>query len=107
MAADIKEINKIARLFAEDVRQVMPIHKAFLFGSYAKGYATDLSDVDICFFLENYNGKKRVDIITELLCMGGKYPDAPFEPIVFESSELQNNNPFVNEIVSTGIDLLS
>jgi len=106
MAVDIKEMSRIARLFAEDVKQVMEIDKAILFGSHAKGYATESSDVDICFFLKNYNGKQRVELITELLGIGGKYPDVAFEPIVFESSELQNDNPFINEIIATGIELL-
>ena len=106
MARDLKEMSHVARLFAEDVKQVMPIDKAVLFGSHAKGYATESSDVDICFFLKNYNGKQRIEIISELLGMGGKYPDFAFEPLVFESSELQNNNPFVREIISTGIDLI-
>ena len=106
MATDIKEVSRIARLFAEDAKQVMPIDKAILFGSYAKGYATASSNVDICFFIKDYNGKQRVDVITELLGMRSKYPDIAFEPLVFESKELQNDNPFVREIISTGIELL-
>ena len=106
MAFDVKEMNRIARLFAEDVNQVMPVDKAILFGSHAKGYATESSDVDICFFLKDYNGKQRVEIITELIGMGGKYKNAAFEPLVFESSEVQNDNPFVREILATGIELL-
>ena len=106
MAIDVKEMSRVARLFARDVNQVMPIDKAVLFGSYAKGYATESSDVDICFFLKDYNGKQRVEIITTLISMGGKYPDIAFEPLVFESSELQNGNPFVREILATGIELL-
>jgi predicted nucleotidyltransferase len=106
MAVDIKEVNQKARSFAEDVKRVMPVEKAVLFGSYAKGYASGWSDVDVCFFLKDYNGKTRVEIMTELFGMGGKYPDVPFEPLVFQSSELENGNPFVREIISTGIDLL-
>jgi predicted nucleotidyltransferase len=106
MAVDIKEMNNKARSFAEDVKQVMPVDRAILFGSYAKGYATESSDVDICFFLENYNGKQRVEIITELLGLSSKYPDVAFEPLVFESAEIGNGNPFVREIISEGIELL-
>ena len=106
MVIDAKEMNRTARLFAEDVSQIMPLDKAVLFGSYAKGFATEASDVDICFFLKDYSGKHRVEIITELIGMGGKYPDIAFEPLVFESSELQNDNPFVREILATGIELL-
>ncbi|MDR1859028.1 MAG: nucleotidyltransferase domain-containing protein [Treponema sp.] len=105
MAVDIKEINRIARSYAEDVKQIMPVEKAVLFGSYAKGYASGWSDVDICFFLSGYNGKERVDILTELFGMTGKYPDAPIEPLVFESAEMQNGNPFVREILATGKEL--
>ena len=106
MAFNIEEINRIAKLFVEDVKQVMPIEKAFLFGSHVKGYGTELSDVDICFFLENYNGKQRIELIAELLGIGGKYSDIPFEPLVFETSEINNGNPFVQEIISTGIELV-
>ena len=106
MAVDIKEMNQKVRCFAEDVKQVMPVDKAILFGSYAKGYATEMSDVDVCFFLKDYNGKSRVDIIAELLGLGRKYPDVPFEPLVFETAEIQNGNPFVQGILAEGIDLL-
>jgi predicted nucleotidyltransferase len=106
MAVDIKEISQMARNFAEDVKQVMPVEKAILFGSHARGYATELSDIDICFFLKDYNGKQRVEIITELLDLGGKYPDAAFEPLVFRSVEIQADNPFVREILATGIELV-
>jgi hypothetical protein len=58
------------------------------------------------FFLKDYNGKQRVEVITKLLGMGSKYPDVAFEPLVFESSEIQNDNPFVRTILAEGIELL-
>jgi predicted nucleotidyltransferase len=106
MVTGIEEISRKARSFADDVKQVMPIDKAILFGSYAKGYATELSDVDICFFIKDYNGKHRVEIIEETLKLSRKYRDVPFEPLVFESAEMQNGNPFVRSILAEGIDLL-
>jgi predicted nucleotidyltransferase len=106
MAIDIKTIKQSARRYAADVSRELPVEKALLFGSYAKGSATETSDVDVCFFLKNYNGKQRVEIIAELLGMGGAYCAVPFEPIVFETVEIQNGNPFVREILATGIDLL-
>jgi hypothetical protein len=106
MAVDIEAMSRIARSFAEDVKRVLPVEKAVLFGSYAKGYAAEASDVDICFFLTDYAGRERVEIIAELLGMGSAYPDAAFEPLVFESAALQSGNPFVREIIATGLDLL-
>jgi predicted nucleotidyltransferase len=106
MAVNIKEMTQTARDFAADVKQVMPVDKAILFGSYAKGYATERSDVDICFFLTDYNGKQRYEVMAELLGLGGKYRKVPFEPLVFETAELQRGNPFVQEILATGVELL-
>jgi len=106
MAANIKEIISKAGNYALDVKKIYPVDKAILFGSYSKGYATENSDVDICFFLNTYNGKQCVEIIAELLGLGKNYPDLPIEPLVFETAEFVKGNPFVNEILKHGIDLL-
>ena len=107
MAVDFEAVKRIARDYAEDVSRELPVDKALLFGSYAKGYATEQSDVDICFFLKNYNGKRRVDIIVQILDIDReKYCRVGFEPIVFETGEIKNNNPFIKEILATGKELL-
>ncbi|MDR0498300.1 MAG: nucleotidyltransferase domain-containing protein [Holophagales bacterium] len=106
MVADIETVAQVCRRYADDVRRVMPVDKAVLFGSYAKGTATDQSDIDICFFLDSYGGKRRVDIIKDLLVLMRGYEDVYFEPIVFETSELENDNPFVKEILRTGKEIL-
>jgi predicted nucleotidyltransferase len=105
VAVDFEAVTQACRQYAEDVRRAMPVDKAVLFGSYAKGTADPLSDVDICFFLENYGGKRRLDIMVDLLGIVHRC-DAYFEPIVFETSELENDNPFVKEILRTGKDIL-
>jgi predicted nucleotidyltransferase len=105
MVVDFEAVTNVCRQYAEDVRRAMPLDKAVLFGSYAKGTADPQSDVDICFFLDNYGGKRRMDIIVDLLGLAHRY-DAYFEPIVFETSELENDNPFVKEILRTGKDIL-
>jgi len=107
MAVDIETVDRIARDYAEEVSRELPVDKVVLFGSYAKGNATEQSDIDICFFLKNYNGKRRVDLLTQILNIGGKkYRGAFFEPLVFETAEIQNDNPFVREILATGRELL-
>ena len=107
MAVDFETVNRTAREYAADVSRALPVDKAILFGSYAKGYASEQSDIDICFFLENFNGKRRVDLLAQILGIGGKkYRGAFFEPIVFESAEIQNGNPFVQEILETGIEII-
>ena len=106
MAVDFETVKRIARNYAADVSRELPVDKAILFGSYAKGCATEQSDIDICFFLNNYNGKRRVDLLTQILGIGGKkYGRAFFEPIVFETADIKNDNPFIREILATGVEL--
>ena len=106
MDVDIEAISRIAQEYAEDVSRQLPVEKAVLFGSYAKKNASELSDVDICFFLKSYNGKRKVDLVAQILGIGGeKYSRIGFEPIVFEASEFERDNPLVREILSTGIEL--
>ncbi|MDR1257465.1 MAG: nucleotidyltransferase domain-containing protein [Spirochaetaceae bacterium] len=105
MATNIETVTITAKNYADDVKRALPVSKAVLFGSYSKGTATELSDIDICFFLDSFNGKGRVDIIIELLGIAGKYKGVFFEPIAFPVSEIERGNPFVREILATGIEL--
>jgi predicted nucleotidyltransferase len=108
MAVDIETVTQSARQYANEVSRVMHVDKAVLFGSYAKGTADPQSDVDICFFLDSYGGKTRMDIMKELfgLTRGYGCKGIYFEPIAFETSEIENDNPFVKEILRTGREIL-
>ena len=104
MAANFEAVKAEARRYADEARRQLPVDKVYLFGSYAKGTADELSDVDICFFLRDYGGKKRVDMGVRLLNIACEYKSY-FEPLVFETADLSRGNPFVNEILSTGQEL--
>jgi predicted nucleotidyltransferase len=91
--------------YANDVRDVFPVDKVVLYGSHANGEATAQSDIDICFFLNSFGGKRRVDILKDLLGLMRRHKRVPFEPIVFPTDEINNNNPFVKEILRTGIEI--
>jgi len=105
MALEGKTVNDAARNYVDSVRRVLPVDKAYLFGSYAKGNATAQSDVDICFFLESFGDKRRVDIIRELISLTRGYKGIYFEPLAFPSAEINNDNPFVKEILRTGKEI--
>jgi len=105
MVANLESIKQLASEYADTVKSVMPVDRVVLYGSHAKGTATSLSDVDICFFLSDFNGKRRVDIIGELLRLCGRFKGAYFEPNVFPSSEIERDNPFVKEILRTGLEI--
>ena len=106
MALNPETVIQVSKRFADDVRRVLPVNKVMLFGSYAKGTADKCSDVDICFFLDNFGGKQRVDIIGDLLRLTSGYKGVFFEPIAFPTSELFNDNPFVKEIMRTGKEII-
>jgi predicted nucleotidyltransferase len=106
MAVDIREVSEIAKKYADDVRSVMTVDKAILFGSYAKGTANENSDIDVCFFMPSFNGKRRVDIIYDLLKISDdSFKGLNFEPIAFPSSEIERGNPFVMEVIKTGTEI--
>jgi predicted nucleotidyltransferase len=109
MAIDFEAVTQLCRQYADDVRRAMPVDKVMLFGSYAKGTANEQSDIDICFFLNSYGDKRRMDILEDLLWLRRsykRYKCVPFEPIAFETSEFDNDNPFVKEILRTGREIL-
>ena len=105
MAFDIKTVNVIVNSYVEDVKNNVPIDRVFLFGSYAKGTQTEQSDVDICFFSHSFECMLSIDIMTLLFRLTRKYKGIDIEPRGYPSSELENDNPFVKEILQTGIEL--
>jgi uncharacterized protein len=105
MAVDFETMRETVKKYANDVRHAMPVDKVILFGSYAKGTATEQSDIDVCFFLYSFEGKRRVDILYELLGLTHKYKGVYFEPTVFTTEEIKRGNPFVKEILRTGIEV--
>ena len=50
MASYFETVNETISDYVADVKRAVPIDRVFLFGSLAKGTATEHSDVDVCFF---------------------------------------------------------
>ncbi|MCL2831911.1 MAG: nucleotidyltransferase domain-containing protein [Treponema sp.] len=106
MAADLETITEIANQYIADVKKAMPIDKVYLYGSWAKGEQKENSDVDICFFSHAFESKRKLDILTDLFYLKIKYDkDLLLEPNAFPTSELYNDNPFVKEILRTGVEI--
>jgi predicted nucleotidyltransferase len=106
MALNLETIISKAKAYAEDAKRTLPVEKVFLYGSYAKGTASEQSDIDICFFLRNFGNQDRIEILTELLTVLCKHNDLYFEPNVFEMDDIPRGNPFVKEVLRTGIEIL-
>ncbi|GHV82712.1 hypothetical protein AGMMS50212_00520 [Spirochaetia bacterium] len=107
MVTDIETVNRIVRQYINEVKAKIPIDKVYIYGSYAKGTYNDDSDVDICFFSENFASRRTWDVLSELFYIKTKYDkDLLIEPNAFPTSEIENDNPFVKEILNTGREIL-
>jgi predicted nucleotidyltransferase len=51
-----KKIIKIAGLYAEKVKNYLPVEMIVLYGSYAKGTAKKTSDIDIAVVVDKFKG---------------------------------------------------
>jgi predicted nucleotidyltransferase len=93
-------IDFISFLAKENPRIV----KAFLFGSYARNLNKPDSDIDIALVVKDLSDDEVFDLQVQLLLMASKY-DSRIEPHVFSNNDLETNNPFVFEIIKTGIEI--
>ena len=108
MARNFEAVTAIVQQYIADVQKKIPIDKVYLYGSYAKGTQRENSDVDICFFSQAFEDRRSLDILTELFYLKIKYDkDLRIEPNAFPLSELDNDNPFVKEILRTGTEIYS
>ena len=105
MAFDIETISNTVNNYVADVKNAMQIDHAFLYGSHANGTATEQSDIDICFFSHSFENLSQVDIMRQLYRLTRKYKGIDIEPYGFPTSELENDNPFVKEILRTGREI--
>jgi predicted nucleotidyltransferase len=106
MVIDVKTVMDTVEKYVSDVKTVFSIDKVYLYGSYAKGTQRWDSDVDLCFFLHGVD-LERSNIGVKLLGMTRKYdPRVCIEPRIFPVSELDNDNPFVKEVLRTGYEIV-
>ena len=87
----IKE--KLQPVFSQE-----PVYKVILFGSYAKGTATDNSDVDLVIDSQGQLiGLGFYRVLEEVVCMLNMNVD------MLEISQIGTNSPLWEEIVKDGI----
>ncbi len=107
MSFDDEALSNVIKDYVADVKNAIPIDRAFLFGSHAKGCATEESDIDLCFFSKDFENLSMMDIMRPLFRLARKYRGIDIEPMGFPTSELENDNPFVKEIVRTGVEVFT
>ncbi|MEI6610804.1 MAG: nucleotidyltransferase domain-containing protein [Deltaproteobacteria bacterium] len=104
MAEIPAEIEKIIFEYIHNLKKEINVKSVILFGSYAKSSWQKDSDIDLAVFSNAFSRKDRADSIAFLLEKAMPY-GLDIQPIAFDEDDFENyqQNPFINEIVTTGI----
>lgn len=105
MDANTQKVNDIIKKYLSDVGRHITVNKAYLYGSYAKGNYTEYSDVDVAIFSDSFKDKNSIEINSFLFSLARKYKEICIEPIGFNISDLNEDNPFVKEIMTSGKEI--
>jgi len=108
MAVDYETVQRIINQYVSEVSAVIQIDKVYLYGSYVNGTAQWDSDVDLCFFSDSFLEEDMLNVLEKLYKLKRQYNKyICLEPNAFPLSELDNDNPFVKEILRTGTEIYS
>jgi predicted nucleotidyltransferase len=105
MAEIPEKIKETVEDYVRNINSEIPVKKALLFGSYAKGTFTQDSDIDIAIFSDFFNDMKRVDGIKYLLRKTIKYPHVDLQPVAFTYLDYLENDGFAAEVLKSGIEI--
>lgn len=102
MALKADQAVKLVRKYIGELkRNKIPIEKAILFGSYAKGHAEAESDIDVALVSEVFSGDWFEDR-RKIIPLRRKI-DNRIEPLPFKPEDFENGRILVEEIKKTGI----
>ena len=100
MAVAANVTDKIQR-FIQSAKQELRVNAVFLFGSNAKGTTHAWSDIDLAIVSPDFSGDSFED--TKKLIPHILQVDSGIEVHTFRPEDFSTDNPFVEEIVGSGI----
>lgn len=98
-------IKNLEKLISEIRKSGITLHRAILFGSYAKNTQRKWSDVDLALVADEFKGIDFYDVglISKVLI---KYPTLLVQPRTYNPSQFSPlKDPMVEEILKTGIEI--
>lgn len=98
------DINKIVSSFINLVSSEFPLNTVYLFGSYANGTAKEYSDVDLAIVSDKFEGSRFFD--KQKLNKYILRTSIDLEVHPFKTEDFTEDNPFVKEILQTGLRLV-
>jgi uncharacterized protein len=99
-----QNVKELIDIFIKQVSREIKIDALYLFGSYANGNARKYSDIDLAIVSEyfegdRFNDKKRLNKFVLSTSID-------FEIHPFNTKDFNDKNPFVEEIIKTGIRIV-
>ncbi|MBM2813317.1 MAG: nucleotidyltransferase [Ignavibacteria bacterium] len=105
MAIIPAQIKSIINTFIDESKALnIKFEQVFLFGSYAKGSEHDYSDIDLAVVSSNFEGVRYYDI--DKIRRPKLKASTLLEVHPFIPEDFNTDNPFVNEIITTGIKII-
>lgn len=95
---------KIKQYVKSVASQIAGLSKAYLFGSYVKNSNTVDSDIDIALVIDELQDSERFNMQVQLMMLASQF-DSRIEPHPISRSDINSDNPFVYEIMKTGLEL--
>lgn len=90
-----------AKQFVEEVRQLgVGLRQAIVFGSFARNEQRQWSDIDVALVADAFTGFRAEDV---RLFVRSLVKHVDIEPHTFSPEQFTDWNPFVQEIMRTGI----
>ncbi len=99
-----KVMHDIKRLIQDLNKKGIKVQKAYLFGSYANGKPTKYSDVDVAIVSNQLEGNLVLDYEKLLKLKVIQIDSIEIHP--YKPDEFTKWDPFVKEILKTGIRIL-
>ena len=96
-----KSVQSIIKYIRELERHKIPIRKAVLFGSYAKGLAKPESDIDVALISEVFSGDRFKD--RQKIIPLRRNIDSRIEPLPFTPEDYDDGGMLAEEIKKSGI----
>ena len=101
---DKGEALKIANQYIDSISTKYIILQAYMFGSFAKGTNHADSDIDIAIVVKNVSDI--IDTQIDMMKLRRKV-DLRIEPHPFLFMDFNEDNPVVNEILKSGIQIIN
>jgi predicted nucleotidyltransferase len=100
--------NRVRAAVDELIQQLnannLLIRQAFIFGSYAKGQQSKWSDIDVALVSDRFEGNMFNDYCKMSPYLIKANPSLEIHP--FRPEDFTRDNPFVEEIIETGIRIV-